>query len=121
MKNVLLSVTLAAFAFMAGPAAMAAGSTGAAEEAQSRPAPVPKMTKEEKAAARAERKASATAMKKPSPGASLEAGNKSKGTAKSATKEEKAAARAERKTSAAAAQKAGEIPSGDKPMPEPKK
>jgi hypothetical protein len=37
------------------------------------------------------------------------------------SKEEKAAARTERKAGAAAALKAGEIPSGDKPTPEPKK
>ena len=121
MKKILLSVSLAAFALMTGSTAMAAGSQGTADEAQSHAAPSKKMTKEEKAAARAARKAAGKEMKKEAPGASMEAMNKSKGTAKAATKEEKAAARAERKASASAALKAGEIPSGDKPMPEPKK
>jgi hypothetical protein len=121
MKKILLSVGLAAFALMTGPAAVAAGSQGEADEAQSKAAPSQKMTKEQKAAARAKRKADAKAMKKEGAGASLETMNKSKGTAKAATKEEKAAARTERKAGAAAALKAGEIPSGDKPTPEPKK
>jgi hypothetical protein len=121
MKKILLSVSLAAFALMVGSLAMAAGSQGTADEAQSRAAPSKKMTKEEKAAARAARKASGKEMKKGAPGAATEAMNRPKGTAKAATKEEKAAAKAERKAGAAAALKAGEIPSGDKPIPEPKK
>ena len=88
MKTILVSVSLAAFALMAGSTAMAAGAQGEADEAQSKAAPSQKMTKEEKDAARAARKASATAMKKPGAGASLETMNKSKGTAKAATKEE---------------------------------
>ena len=121
MKKILLSVSLAAFALMTGSTAMAAGSQGTADEAQSHAVPSKKMTKEEKAAARAARKASGKEVKAETPGASMEAMNKSKGTAKAATKEEKAAAKTERKATAAAAVKAGEIPSGDKPMPEPKK
>jgi hypothetical protein len=121
MKQIVLSLGLAAFALLAGAPAMAAATGGTADEAQSHAAPSQKMTKEEKAAARAARKASGKEMKKGAPGAAAEVTNKSKGMAKAATKEEKAAARAERKASASAALKAGEIPSGDKPMPEPKK
>lgn len=102
MKKILLSISLAAFTLMAGSTAMAAGTSGTADEAQSHAAPSKKMTKEEKAAARAARKASAKAMKKEGPGASLETMNKSKGTAKAATSEEKAAAKSARKAEATA-------------------
>jgi hypothetical protein len=107
MKKILLSVSLAAFALMTASAAVAAGSQGTADEAQSKAVPSQKMTKEQKAEARAARKTDAKAMKKTAPGAAEEAMNKSAGTAKGATKEEKAAAKTERKAEGKAMPKVG--------------
>ena len=116
MKTIVLSVSLALAQLLAVSAI--AQSRGEADPAQSKAIPSAPATAAEKAAAMQTRKAEGSAVSK----AGVVSDRPSTtAKAKAATKEERAAAKAKRKTETAAALKKGEIPSGDKPMPEAKK
>ena len=117
MKKIVLSVSLVLAQMLAVSAI--AQSKGEADPAQSKAIPSAKVSPAEKAAAKATRKEEGAKVAKVKK--SGEADPSSLGKAKAATKEEKAAAKAKRKAEASAAVKKGEIPSGDKPAPEPKK
>jgi hypothetical protein len=119
MKKIVLSVSLALAQLLAVSAI--AQVKGEVDPAQSKAIPSAPATPAEKAAAKAARKAEGKTVAPISAGAAQEASNKSAGTAKKATKAERKAAAAKRKAEAKEALKKGEIPSGDKPVPEPKK
>jgi hypothetical protein len=118
MKKIVLSVSLALASLLAVNAY--AQSKGEADEAQSKAIPSAKATPGEKAAAKTTRKVEGKAAVKAA-AAPQDADNKSIGVAKKATKAERKAAAAKRKAESKEALKKGEIPAGDKPMPEPKK
>jgi hypothetical protein len=110
MKKILLPVSLVLAQMLAVNAF--AQVKGEVDAAQSKAVPSAKATKEEKAAAKAARKAEGKAVAKTASPADANPG--SMGTAKKTTKAERKAAAAKRKAEAAAALKKGEIPSGEK-------
>lgn len=91
-----------------------AQSKGEADPAQSKAIPSKPATAEEKAAAKATRKAEGKVAAKSDKPSAEDATNKSMGQAKVATKEQRAEAAKVRKASAKSALKKGEISSGEK-------
>lgn len=109
MNKVVLSISLVLAQLLAVSAI--AQTRGEADPAQSKAIPSAKATPEEKAAAKAARKAEGKTVAKE---AIVSDRPSTTAKAKAATKEERLAARQKRKAAAAAALKKGEITSGEK-------
>ena len=109
MNRIILSVGLALAQLLAVNAM--AQSRGEADPEQAKAIPCKPATAQEKAAAKAARKAEGTAAAQAFTGGECPT---SAGTAKVATKEQRVAAAKARKAAAASALKKGEIPSGEK-------